>query len=1226
MISYSPSFTRAKNRLALNRGKTLHHQERSQQAATLAALILEESQGLQTKKEKKIQAQLARMMKDPIGKAFTTMMTDQCFRSHRPSRIADQLCYLLGKMGIPAYLGWADHIGLRLFKTFSPLFPHLCVPVVKWMLRRSAASVILPGEVTPLKHHIEQRYKQGVRVNLNHLGEAILGETEALRRLNMYLEDLEKPEVEYISVKISTIYSQISLLAFEHTLEILGNRLRRLYQTAKTQMYLRPDGTQTSKFVNLDMEEFKDLRLTVALFKKVLEEPEFFTFSAGIVLQSYLPEAHPIQKELTEWAVQRVANGGAPIKIRIVKGANLAMEQVEASLKSWPQAPYTSKIQTDANFKRMVAYGCIPEHAKAAHIGIGTHNLFDIAYGMMLRAETNTENQVSFEMLEGMAEHWSKAVQRISGSMLLYCPAAKREEFQNAIAYLIRRLDENTGQENFLRYAFRLDAASPEWARQELLFKESCEQMDTIDMRSRRTQNRLLESPIADSANLQANFEGSLHDPLPPFQNEADTDWSLAANQQWGQAIIEKWAEMPYQHIPNVIGGDEYFSDTSFVEGKDPSRPGRCLYRCTLASEQEVEKALKSACDAQTTWSETPLNERASLLGEIAQELRRNRHALLGSMLADSGKILPEGDIEVSEAIDFAEYYRRKALDLPQGPEMTWKPKGTVLVAPPWNFPCSIPAGGILASLVTGNTVIFKPALESALVGWFLVNIFWRAGVPKEVLQFLCCQDEPVGSHLIKDPRINCVILTGATATAKHLLNIRPDLDLIAETGGKNAIIVTDMADRDLAVRDIVQSAFGHSGQKCSAASLLICEGPVYDDLHFRKQLLDAAASMTVGSAWNRQTILPPLIRPPMDALARGLSSLDDGEEWLLEPKQNPENPCLWSPGIKLGIKEGSFMHQTELFGPVLGVMRANNLEHAIQLANNTPYGLTSGIHSLDDREQAVWTSKIKAGNRYINRGITGAIVQRQPFGGWKNSCFGPGAKAGGPHYLYQLIQSAEHFLPSVRPECGEAEASFSTFNGILEPSDQVVFEASLASYRFWWNSLKNPQDPSLVLGQDNFFYLEPKEHMAMRIQSGAKPIDMLRIFAAATICKAPLEISWPVDCCSTNAENAWVQKAAAAFPSLKFTGESESVFLKRVQEGHFRCVRVVLPPSKELQSAAADSACHLASGPVFSHGRIELLHYAQEISLSCQYHRYGNLALREKEPRKPLTKSKRDA
>jgi RHH-type proline utilization regulon transcriptional repressor/proline dehydrogenase/delta 1-pyrroline-5-carboxylate dehydrogenase len=505
--------------------------------------------------------------------------------------------------------------------------------------------------------------------------------------------------------------------------------------------------------------------------------------------------------------MRRFAQGGAPIKIRIVKGANLAMEQVESALRLWPQAPYPCKADVDANFKRMITYGCQKDHACAAHIGIGSHNLFDIAYALLLRAENDVEQEVTFEMLEGMADHMRRVVQQLAGDMLLYCPAATQAEFQNAVAYLVRRLDENTAPENFLRQAFDLHPRSPQWDQQVRLFSTACLASQQVPFLPRRTQNRFTET---------FTLQASTH-----FQNEPDTDWSLPQNRQWGEKILSEWKMKKHSPLPLVIAGKEV-KPSAYGTGEDPSFPGHPLYQYALATEEEVNQALEAAKQAEKTWGKASLEERVRLLTQIAHELRCHRGDLIGAMVADTGKTVMEADVEVSEAIDFAEYYRHNLVEWHQLPDIDWQPKGTILVAPPWNFPCSIPAGGLLAALATGNCVLFKPAAESVLVGWTLAQLFWKAGVSQDALQFITCEDEPVGSHLIQDPRVVAVVLTGATATAKLFLRLRPGLDLMAETGGKNTLVITALADRDLAIKDLVQSAFGHAGQKCSACSLAI--------------------------------------------------------------------------------------------------------------------------------------------------------------------------------------------------------------------------------------------------------------------------------------------------------------------------------------------------------------------------------------------------------------------
>jgi RHH-type proline utilization regulon transcriptional repressor/proline dehydrogenase/delta 1-pyrroline-5-carboxylate dehydrogenase len=1203
METDSAYLRQAAEELRAAHGVTLTAQDRQKAAISLAAAMLEEATRTQTFKEKRIQAELARMMHDPRGKAFTTSMTDECFRSHKSPRVASQLVFLLRQFGVPSYLNLFKRIQLGLFEKLGSAFSYLLVPLATLMLRRATKTVILPGEKGALSKHMRKRRQEGVRLNLNHLGEAILGEEEALRRLNVYLKDLAADDVEYVSIKISTIFSQIHLIGWETTLNTLAERLRQLYRVAMAHMFTRADGTKTAKFVNLDMEEYRDLILTKDLFKRVLDEPEFQSCSAGIVLQAYLPDAHGIQKELTEWAMQRMQEGGAPIKIRIVKGANLAMEQVESSLRGWPQAPYMHKSEVDANYKRMVAYGCIPQHAKAVHLGIASHNLFDIAYAMLLRAEHQVEAEVSFEMLEGMADHIRRVVQKLSHDMLLYCPVATKKDFQSAVAYLIRRLDENTGPDNFLRHTFGLRPHTEEWDAQASLFAHACTEMHTVSMKPRRTQNRLQPPPF-----LPADL---------PFENEADTDFSLVENRKWAQDIAEKWEHCHIEPIPLVISGKTIHQKTSAGEGADPSAPGKVLYRYALADWAQVDEALSSAKAYEATWSTTDVKERCRLLSSAAQKMRERRGDLIGVMMADGAKTILEGDPEVSEAIDFAEYYLRSLHKMHACNDIQWKPKGTILVTPPWNFPVSIPAGGILAALAAGNCVLFKPAPEAVLSGWILVNALWDAGIPKEALQFLNCPDEPVGSKLIADPRLSAVILTGATATAKLFLNLCPRLDLAAETGGKNSLIITALSDRDLAIKDLIQSAFGHSGQKCSAASLAILEAEVYDDPHFKAQLRDAVLSLKIGTPWNLSAKVTPLIRAPGETLLRGLTTLESGEKWLVEPKQDPHNPNLWSPGVKYGVKEGSFMHQTELFGPVLGVMRAKNLDHAIQLANGTAYGLTSGLHSLDEREQKKWIQQIEAGNCYINRSTTGAIVRRQPFGGCKASNFGNGAKAGGPNYLAQFAIPTQVSLPHEKHPLNDSVNHLAHFleQTPLSTEELGLWYGSIANYAYWGKRFRQDHDPSKILGQDNIFRYTPHTRMAFRVQQMDPFLDVLRVLAAAATCEVDIDVSWTKGHTPLTIHEEWRH----ILPRCHFIEESEDHFHERVRGGAYKRIRLISKASSALRPLANEASCYLDHAPVLANGRFELLHFLREVALSIDYHRYGNLGVREGEIRSPI-------
>jgi RHH-type proline utilization regulon transcriptional repressor/proline dehydrogenase/delta 1-pyrroline-5-carboxylate dehydrogenase len=506
----------------------------------------------------------------------------------------------------------------------------------------------------------------------------------------------------------------------------------------------------------------------------------------------------------------------------------------------------------------------------------------------------------------------------------------------------------------------------------------------------------------------------------------------------------------------------------------------------------------------------------------------------------------------------------------------------------------------VLAALMAGNRVILKPALETALIAFRMVELFHAAGVPKAALQLVLCDDD-VGTALIRDPRVNAVILTGATDTARLFQRLHPGLHLLAETGGKNAYIVSAMSDREQAIADAVSSAFGHAGQKCSAASLLILEAEVHDDPAFMATLKDAVTSLPVGSAWDPKSVVTPLIHPPQGPLLRALEHLEAGERWLVQPSISASNPRLVSPGVKLGVKPGSFMHQTELFGPVLAVMRARDLSHAIELANGTGYGLTAGLASLDEREQAQFVRSVSAGNLYINRTITGAIVERQPFGGLGKSGFGPGAKAGGPNYVMQLC----HVRQPPHGELGPSAALSTDLRALIRPYrlhlslvDIAALERAAADYaRVLSEYFGSVHDPARILGQDNCLRYMPDPRVIVRAEAKASMVELAASALAATLVGVRLTFSLDPACSGP--------KVTSVYGHPVSVGEPASLRACLHQGDRLR----LLGTRTEAHAAlAAEYGVHIADAPVLPHGRIELLHYLREQSVCVEYHRYGQI------------------
>ncbi len=1246
-----------------------------QQAIYLARELCRRARELQTPQERRQQAELDRMIQSPHDKATLMQLTDQAFRSRRPHRAADQLIHILDVQGVPRFFNPLERTLLLGFQSFGAYLPGVTMPFVKERMQHETANVILPAEREHLAEHLRARWDEGVRMNVNFLGEALLGEEDAQRRLQGYLAALQQPEIEVISVKISTIYSQISPLSREHTIGILCDRLELLLRAAAKARFKQRDGATVPKFVYLDMEEYRDKELTAEVFMRTLDRPGLQQARAGIALQAYIPDSFGTQQRINEWARNRVATGGSPVTIRLVKGANMEAERVEASIKGWPQAPYKTKLETDANYLRMLHEGMRPENLAAVRLGIASHNLFTLAYGLVLATTSAALDRVQFEMLEGMANHQRRALFDLTGNMLLYAPACRQEDFTNAIGYLVRRLDENTGPDNFLRHAFNIEVDSPEWDTLERQFVAAFEAKDTVSSAPRRQQIRSQESGVKSQEQASRAVPGpdsgsrlSTVDPRP-FRNEPDTDWSLSHHGEWAQSIIAAWRDHCGKNafeVPLVIPGQDVFDGRSVRDSLDPSRPTTVVARYRQATEADVDHAVEFAKTDPDGWRRRSIAERASILHQAANEFSACRGDLMGAMLAEGGKTLTESDPEVSEAIDFCRVYVDSARFFHELTGIAAHGRGVVVVVSPWNFPLAIPAGGVAAALAAGNTVILKPASDTVLIAYLLCQCLWRSGVPKTALQFVPCSGGTVGARLVSHSGVDAVVLTGGTATAAEMLRNKPTIHLLAETGGKNATIVTALSDRDQAIKNVLHSAFSHSGQKCSATSILVLESEVYHDPKFRAAFCDAVESLQVGSAWDLPTKIGPLIRPPSGVLEKSLKELEPGEEWAVMPRLHVDgNPNLVSPGVKWGVRPGSFTHCTELFGPVLGVIEASDLDAAIDLVNATGYGLTSGLESLDDREQELWTNRIRAGNLYINRPTTGAIVLRQPFGGMGKSSVGPGIKAGGPNYVVPLMyfgdkgvrslfstEVDEHLEPvpekrdltPLSPDLGSLRQALQDgAAGGQQNADVEVCRilAAIGSYQEWARSeFRVAHDHFRLLGEDNFRRYLPVEPLRIRIHPDDTFSDVFCRAAAARAagCRAIVSVppSLKVGPPSRGGQDDAEGRSARGHHSapgavalldrltdswagaIEFIEEDDASVEAAIRLRQVARLRYADPSRvpKAIRIAAAEALQYVADSPLSLHGRIELLWYLQEQSVSHLYHRYGNLGLRADEPR----------
>ena len=950
-------------------------------AVETARILIAESAPNLNRYDRASRKRFTRLFKDPKAISVTVSLTDEVMRI---SSAKDSVRILrnAAKDASIAGFGLINTFGLKLIALISRVLPRPVLFAVHTQVKLLSKGIILPAESKQLARQIKKRGKKGIRLNINVLGEAVLGEAEANERFERVVQMMQRSEVDYVSVKLSSVASQIIALDREGTLERVCEKLRLIYRTS----------ISSKTFVNLDMEEFRDLRLTVDAFKLVLNEGEFKDLYAGLVLQAYLPESHEVFAELVEWALQRNTQSGGVIKIRLVKGANLAMEKAEAELHGWVAAPYKSKADVDASYSRLLDTALRSEHAKAVRIGVASHNLFHIAFALEIAKARNVMEQLDLEMLEGMANPEALAIAKRSMRILLYAPVTRGDDFASAVAYLVRRLDENTAIENYLRSSFEIGSDPEIFTEQSKRFLTSATERHQISTQSIRHQSN--DFVITDQ------FENA------PNADITNLDFLSKLDKEIGSVL-----KRSIENIPIVIDGKEIF-DRNLIEGNDPGDNGKVWYKYCVAKSTDIDAAIKVANKSFKDWNELGALKRAEVLKKFSKIAHAEQEKTIAIMTRDAGKTVSEADPEVSEAIDFANYYALSAISLDLERESS--PVGVVVVVPPWNFPYAIPTGGICAALAAGNSVIFKSAPETVATSWHLVNQLWKAGVPKNVLQFVSTEDNEVGQSLITNDGVSAVILTGGYSTALLFSSWRNELNLLAETSGKNSMVLTACCDIDVAVKDLVQSAFGHAGQKCSAASLAIVDKSIYQNPNFIKQLIDAVRSLKVGAGYSYSTTVGPIIKNAEAGLQRALTQLDEGEQWLLKPEQLDEAGLLWSPGVKTNIQAGSWSHLNEWFGPVLGIMVSPDLQTSVIWHNATDYGLTAGIQSLDAAECEYWIENVEAGNLYVNRGVTGAVVNRQPFGGWKKSSVGATAKAGGANYVATLRNwnQMKHFLP----------------------------------------------------------------------------------------------------------------------------------------------------------------------------------------------------------------------
>lgn len=1209
----------------------------------LAARLYRNAQTRRTRHERALDHERASMVHDEHGKETLVQMMDQAFRSKNANTTADQMAHILNERGIPGCFSRMERFGLWLLRLLVVWLPGFFVPIVKAVMRKKTEEVILPGELGKLVGHVRSRKADDIQLNVNNLGEMILGEGEAGQKTEDDVRLLADPDIECISVKASNLYSQVSALGHARSVDMMMYRIRPRLRAAKANKRQGYDPIKAEywdrgyKQVNLDMEEYRDMAITLEAFRRVLDEKEFLDMQTGLAIQSYIPDSYDVVLELLEWAKDRVVQrGGAPIRIRVVKGANRAMELVESSVKGIECPTYNDKIDSDANWKRLVELISRPGNINVCHLGIATHNVFDMCWAAILVKRRGVERYCAYEMLEGMVNHVHREVQKELGTVLLYAPAVTSEKFLTAVAYLVRRFDELTDPNNFLSHVFGIMPGSTEWDHLAGIFVESVRRMESVSFERHRTQDRTSETHYKQPPRS-----------LDEFRNEPDTDWTSVLNREW----LENRVLGRMRHIVSSddnavrIPAPRGIRSSDAGERKtgrvyDRSDPDLLIAEVGLSTLDDVEDCLNIARRAAMRWADYGVKKRSEILARVAAKFRENRAEMLALGALDVGKPFDQTDGEVSEAVDFGVMYPFSAQYFHDTlPNVKMKPLGggVVVVVSPWNFPIAIPAGGVFAALAAGNAVILKPASASRVATSRIAECFWSCVELRGVLQVVNCESS-ITAKMVKDPRVDGVILTGGTDTADKILRSRPGLHLCAETGGKNATIVTGKADRELAIKHIAVSAYSNDGQKCSATSLVLLTPDVYDDPEFWFQLEDAVLSLNVGSPWDPSSVVTPLYGDPGKDLHRGLTVLEEGEEWLVEPRRVDGREDFWTPGIRKGVKRGSFTHKTELFGPVVSVMRVADLEEALEVVHETGMGLTFGIESLDEREVRYAIDHAEAGVLYCNRNTVGAVVHRQTFGGWKDSRRGPGIHAGGLNYVTNFMAfeepGGEEGDPAIRDltaddiasvpnpvQCRAISRLVEALDTTLEKdwckkdySEETVRAAAIALRSLleqWVDHFSKEHRPSQkIRGEDNVHRYRSLGTMVVRIVKGDSLFDLtVRICAAVIAGNTVIVSKEPGEPAGRDYRLRAYENVLKPLGIAEWREESDEELIDRFTSGPVACVRYAHPdrvPESVFRAAADIGGIYISCKPVLRTARLELLQYLQEQTVANVYHRYG--------------------
>jgi RHH-type proline utilization regulon transcriptional repressor/proline dehydrogenase/delta 1-pyrroline-5-carboxylate dehydrogenase len=885
-------------------------------------------------------------------------------------------------------------LGLALRATSNPLAASAAAFIIKQNVRRMAERFIVGRDARHACPKLKNLWDDGFGFTVDLLGEATVNAQESEAYAARYADLIEFLPVETakwqsqaaldtspdglipranISLKLSAMDHLLDPADPDGGVERLLVRVRPLLVRAK----------ELGAFINFDLEQWSFHEITYRLFERIAADPEFAAWPhLGIVIQAYLKSA----EEDVDRLLALVAKRGTPITVRLVKGAYWDYEVVQAGLNGHACPVFKQKSHTDANYERLVRR--LLDVRASIRPAFGTHNLRSIAVAVAY-AEKLALPAGAFElqMLYGMAEPERDLLRNLGHRVRLYTPVG---DLLTGMAYLVRRLLENTANSSFLRLSHH-------------------EHLD-IDQLMARPEPAPDESPIFAT--------DPMRDLRSPFQNCPLADFTESGTSaKFKHAIVEAEKQMPWQ-VPVVINGHTRGpGGTTFHIS--PNVKTRITTAVSSATREDVDQAVAFAAKAWPAWRDLPLEQRAALINDLGARLEADRLQLTAMEVHEEAKPWHEADADVAEAVDFCRYYARQALvelaprqqgRLPgEANTLLHEGRGVCAVITPWNFPLAILCGMTAAALVAGNAVILKPAEQSSAIAFAFYRHALAAGIPQDVIAFLPGDGAVVGDALVRHPEVVQIAFTGSREVGTSILRLAAEIvpgqsmikRVVCEMGGKNAIIVDADADLDEAVTGVIRSAFGYAGQKCSACSRLILLESIRDA--FLNRLRHAAAALVPSSATRADCLLPPVIdEASFTKLSKIIQNRGDGVRIIHQGEASDEG--WFVPATILEVTDPKHpLMQEELFGPILTVFVAGDFSHALEIANDTAFALTGAVYSRSPHHLELARQKFRVGNLYLNRGCTGAVVDRQPFGGFRMS--GAGTKAGGPGYLLNFSE-----------------------------------------------------------------------------------------------------------------------------------------------------------------------------------------------------------------------------